>query len=236
MKSSARSEINRIVSEYRRREKEIPRDFYSYARPVNQFFRTQTARIVIRTLVENNLFPLETYTLLEVGCGRGSHLIESTQWGANPQDLAGIDLLDNRIKDAQKVLPEADIRCGDAQNLPWENNSFDVVTQFTVFTSILDPHVKKAIASEMLRVLKPNGLMLWYDFRYNNPRNRNVKGIEAQEIQSLFPNCQIKFQKTTLAPPLARAIIPVSWIIALALEKIPVLCTHYLAAITKRIS
>lgn len=236
MKSSTRFEIDRIVSEYRRREKEIPRNIYSCARPVNQFFQTQTARISIRTLVENNLFPLETHTLLEVGCGRGSHLIESAQWGANPRDLAGIDLLDNRIKDARKFLPGADIRCGDAQNLPWDNNSFDVVTQFTVFTSILDPRVKKTIASEMFRVLKPNGLILWYDFRYNNPRNKNVKGIEAQEIQSLFPTCQIKFQKTTLAPPLARVVVPVSWIVALVLEKMPVLCTHYLAAIKKRVN
>jgi len=107
------------------------------------------------------------------------------------------------------------------------------VSQFTVFTSILVPSVREAIAAEMLRVLKPNGLILWYDFRYNNPHNANVRAIEAREVKRLFPMCQVKFQKTTLAPPLARAMVPISWIAALALEKIPFLRTHYLATIRK---
>lgn len=233
MRSSSDSEIARIRAEYKRRAREIPRNFYSWNLPVNQFFRTQIARIAIQALVENNLFPLGTRTLLEVGCGSGSHLIESVQWGASPHDIAGIDLLDDQVKKACEALPEADIRCGDAQSLPWPDRSFDIVSQFTVFTSILLPSVKESIAAEMLRVLKPDGLILWYDFRYNNPHNANVRAIEAREIQSLFPTCHVKFQKTTLAPPLARAVVPISWITALALEKIPLLRTHYLAAIRK---
>jgi len=68
-------------------------------------------------------------------------------------------------------------RCGDASRLPFKDGSFDIVMQFTVFTSILDREVKKAVATEMLRVLKADGIILWYDYHMNNPKNPDVKGI-----------------------------------------------------------
>lgn len=33
----------------------------------------------------------------------------------------------------------------------------------------------------MLIVLKNDGIVLWYDFRYNNPNNLDVKGIEKKK-------------------------------------------------------
>jgi hypothetical protein len=47
----------------------------------------------------------------------------------------------------------------------------------------------------------------------------------------LFPNCTYEFHKITLAPPLARRIVPISWILALLLEKLKIFNTHYLVAI-----
>ena len=86
----------------------------------------------------------------------------------------------------------------------------------------------------MWRVVKPGGVILWFDFRINNPRNKNVRGISSKEIYSLFPDCSIRrLRRVTLAPPLARRIVPVSWIAASCLEKIPFLRTHYLGIIRK---
>ena len=36
--------------------------------------------------------------------------------------------------------------------------------------------MKQAVAEEMLRVLKPQGLILWYDYHVNNPWNKDVRG------------------------------------------------------------
>ncbi|MEG5042702.1 MULTISPECIES: class I SAM-dependent methyltransferase [unclassified Microcoleus] len=47
--------------------------------------------------------------------------------------------------------------CGDATNLPFENESFDAVTMFEVLKHI--PDHQKAV-SEALRVLKPKGFLL----------------------------------------------------------------------------
>ncbi len=233
MEVSEASEIARIRAEFERRDREIPRDFHADNRPVNRFSRSQTARASIRALVENGMFPLGDRTILEIGCGSGSRLIEFLQWGARPANLTGVDLVEGRVQAAREALPRSDIHLGDARDLPCPDASFDVVSQFTVFTSILSAAVKQQLASEMLRVLKPEGLVLWYDFRYDNPRNPNVRGVEAAEIRGLFPGCHVKLQKVTLAPPIARALVPISWTAALVLEKAPFLRTHYLGVIQK---
>src|SRR5262249_38083727 len=94
--------------------------------------------------------------------------------------------------------------------------------------------VKREIAGEMLRIVKPKGAILWVDFRFNNPRNPNVRGIGAREIRDLFPDCEVKLSSTTLAPPIARRIVPVSWTLGLALESLPFLLTHYAATTGRR--
>ena len=96
-----------------------------------------------------------------------------------------------------------------------------------------DPDGYRAITVTLMRVVKPTGTILWFDFRVNNPRNPNVRGIGASEIRSLFPGCGVRLRSVTLAPPIARFVVPKSWIAACMLEKIPFLRTHYLGLIRK---
>lgn len=212
---------------------EIHTGIHSWIHPVNQFFHCQCYRACIAALERANLFPLVGRSVADIGCGTGSWLLEFAQWGADPTCLAGIDLNAARVAHAQRRLPVADLQTGDAQHLPWPDNSFDVVSQFTVFTSVLQSSVKASIAAEMIRVAKPEGLILWYDFRYDNPRNSNVRGVNAGEIRSLFPGCDVALTGVTLAPPLARRLVPISFTAAVLLEHLPFLRTHYLGAIRK---
>jgi len=48
---------------------------------------------------------------------------------------------------------------------------------------------------------------------------------------SLFPNCRYEFHRITLAPPIARRVVPVSWMLALFLESLKIFNSHYLVAI-----
>ena len=132
------------------------------------------------------------------------------------------------------LSPNIDFVCGDASKLPYEDESMDVVMQFTVFTSILEGKMKRDIAREMLRVLKRDGIILWYDFHTDNPANPNVRAVKKKEIYELFKNCEIYLKRTTLAPPIARAIAPFSNILCQILEKIPLLRTHYLGIVRKK--
>jgi ubiquinone/menaquinone biosynthesis C-methylase UbiE len=237
------NEVQRISEEYRRRARDIPAGAYSLTEPVNLFFTQQRARHALALLRRLRVFPLRDKHILEIGCGGGGWLPDLESWGARRGNLAGIDLDDARVATARRRLsglrdaqgnllaPGADIRLGDASDLPWPDASFDLVLQSTVFTSILDEGMKRAVAGEMLRVLKPRGIILWYDFFYNNPRNPHVRGVGKREIQSLFPNCLVSLRRITLAPPIAKRIVSFTWLGALVLEKLYLLNTHYLGSI-----
>lgn len=168
-------------------------------------------------------------TLLEIGCGNGQWLAEFQMWGFLPQNLGGIDIDDERVNIARQRVPAANLHTGDASILPWADKSFDIVFQSTVFTSVLDDDKRKLIASEMKRVCRSNGIILWYDFIYNNPYNLNVKGVSAKEVRKLFFPWSCEFTTITLAPPIARRIVPFSWILAEIIEGLcPFFRTHLL--------
>jgi ubiquinone/menaquinone biosynthesis C-methylase UbiE len=227
------SEADRILEEHRRREREVPAGFYDLDRPANLFLRQGQERALCKALEESGLLPLAGRRLLEVGCGSGNWLEVLERFGARRERLAGIDLDAGRAAACADRFPGSDVRAGDASRLPWEAGSFDLVLQSTVFSSILDAGMRRAVASEMLRVLAPGGVLLWYDFFLDNPANPHVRGVRRREIEALFPGCRIALRRTTLAPPVARRIVPVSWTLAALLEALRVLDTHWFGVIRR---
>jgi len=229
------SEIERIKKAYEKRKREQRYKLYSYFNTANLFTIHQREKALLRTLKRFKCLELSDKKILDVGCGSGGVLRDFIKYGAIPENLYGIDLLSDRIERAKRLSPHINFYLGSATDLPFENEFFDIVMQFTVFTSILDYSMKQKIAQEMLRVLKPAGIIIWYDYHMNNPENTDVRGVRKQEIFALFPNCSIQLKRVTLAPPLARLIAPYSWLVCNLLEKIPVLCTHYLGVIRKQL-
>jgi len=225
-------DLNRLRAEYaQRRQRLAGSDLYSPFNIANLFAIQQRQRAVLNLLRQRGFNPLLGRSILELGCGRGGVLLEFLNYGASPESLHGIDLLPDRLKHAQQPLPHLPLACADGQHLPYPSGAFELVLQYTAFSSILDDTVKANLAREMLRVLRrPDGLILWYDF-WLNPANPNTQGIRPAEIKRLFPNCHYEFQRITLAPPLARRLVPVSWLLAGLLEKLWLFNTHYLAAI-----
>ncbi len=222
---------DRILAENERRRREIPADFYSPMRLPNVFINTQRNRRLMQLLRRENVTSFVGRRILDVGCGTGEWLLDLLSWGATPEALCGIDIDPKQIADAVENLPNVDLRVGNAARLPWPDGSLDIVIQATLFSSILNVGFKRAIAEEIVRVTRPGGLIVWYDSRYSNPWNRNFIGIRSGEIRRLFPGCSFRFRSVTLLPPLARKIVPASWIAALLLEKLPFLRTHILGII-----
>jgi ubiquinone/menaquinone biosynthesis C-methylase UbiE len=228
------SEIERIKRAYERRKTEDKGRFYSYFNQANLFIIHQREKALIHSLKQLGLTDLSDRKILDIGCGTGGFLREFVKYGARPKNLYGIDLLEERIEKARELNPGIDFQCGDASNLPYEDHFFDIVMQFTVFTSILDSGMKEKIASEMLRVLKADGTIIWYDYYVNNPWNPDVKGVKKKEIQELFPNCVLSLKRVTLAPPIVRTLVPFSSLLCLILDKVPFLRSHYLGKIRRK--
>jgi ubiquinone/menaquinone biosynthesis C-methylase UbiE len=221
-------EINpseRIRQEYARRAEDLPADFYAWYRPENQYFQASARRAVTHLLTEAGAFPVGQTEIADIGCGNGQWLLEYLQWGAHPSRLHGIDLVETRIAYARERVPGADLHTGDASHLPWADASMDLVTQFTAFSSMPDRAMRKEASSEMVRITRRGGHILWYDIRSSK------RGIGTAEISALFPGCAIQFRTATLAPPIARALVRLSWPAAFALETIPAASTHLAALI-----
>lgn len=147
--------------------------------------------------------PIESCRILEVGCGQGDVLGWLMSRGIPAQNMAGVDLLPDRIEAARASYPLIRFSAADATNLPFADASFDVVLLFTVFSSVLDSSIANRMASEVDRVLSQNGFVLWYDMRYPNPYNTDVRSFSAGAINRLFPNRRVELETITLLPPLA---------------------------------
>ena len=227
------NEIERIKKAYeKRKEKQIDK-IYSPFNIASLFISHNREKELLRILKKFVGSKLSDKRILDVGCGSGGVLRDFIKYGAIPENLYGIDLLPDRIEIAKKLSPHINFYLGSATELPFEDKFFDIVMQFTVFTSILDHSVKQKIAQEMLRVLKPDGIIIWYDYWISKPTNPDVKGVGKREIKKLFPNCKFEFHRITLAPPIARLLVPISWILCELLEKLKIFNTHYLAIIKK---
>lgn len=227
-------EVSRIRAAYARRAHTVPKDRYSLFKECNLLANLQLQGDVIRILRQFGGPRLERATVLDVGCGKGFWLRQLVQWGANPQNLFGVDLRQEVIQEGKELCPPgAILQCGDASSLEFADDTFDLVLVFLVFTSILDPEMKSNLANEMCRVLKPGGAILWYDYFVSNPANPDVRGVTRKEILRLFPGLSVSLKRITLAPPLARAIAPLSSIAYRALSAVKPLCTHYLGFLEK---
>jgi SAM-dependent methyltransferase len=238
-------EERRIREAYARRDRSIPSDRYALHRAGQIHIRASQLAALAKALEAERALPFGDRRVLEVGCGSGQWLVDFETMGAARGNLAGIDLDEARIAEAKKRLSEArgegailaagaDLRAGSAASLPWAAESFDIVFQSTLFTSVLDAAVKRAIAAEMMRVVKPSGLIVWYDFRFDNPFNADVRGVGRAEIERLFPGFHVALRRVTLLPPLARGIARFSAAALALLEGLTFLNTHYLGTLRRR--
>lgn len=179
---------------------------------------------------------LESATVLSIGCGWGSELLDLVRYGAMPGRLMGLDLARDRLRRAKSRNPALALIEANAADVPFRDASFDLVFQFTLLTSVLETESRRKIAREILRVLSPNGMIVWYDFWPDSPSNPNVRGIRAAEIRSLFPACTYDARSLTLPPPLSRWLVPRSWLLADLLSGVPMLRSFHLVGIQRRLT
>jgi SAM-dependent methyltransferase len=89
------------------------------------------------------------WRVLDIGCGAGAFLRLAVERAGIP---FGIDASDALIEFAPTRLPDADLRVGEMEDLPWEHDTFDLVTGFNAFFFADD---MVAALREAGRVAKP---------------------------------------------------------------------------------
>jgi ubiquinone/menaquinone biosynthesis C-methylase UbiE len=145
VKSTVRSVYERVAEEY---DDRIPG-----AGPADDMF-TEAERDFLFGKI------LAGQRVLDMGCGTGRFTVPMAEHGAI---VTGLDISSAMLGIAARKLAErqlqADLLEGDMSDLPFPDNSFDVVTSMLALMHIpLDD--RPAVFAEVRRVLRPGGRML----------------------------------------------------------------------------
>jgi len=140
---------------------DLPKEMQSHHYPI--LFQVEEShwwyvgrRRIIQSLVERICATLKNRnpSILDVGCGTGANLKMLASYGK----VEGVDISPQAVEFCRQRGLES-VRLGAAEQLPYENNSFELVTALDVLEH-LDDDV--AGLREMRRVLRPDGRVLLF--------------------------------------------------------------------------
>lgn len=123
-------------------------------------------------------------TVLDVGCGiGGSSRILARDYGFS---VTGVTISPNQVRRAQQLTPSgvfAQFQVDDAMALSFPDGSFDVVWSVEA-----GPHMpdKAVFARELLRVLKPGGLLVVADWNQRDDRKIPLNAWEKPVMRQLL--------------------------------------------------
>jgi SAM-dependent methyltransferase len=115
--------------------------------------------------------------VLDLACGPGHISAAAGSRGASP---IGVDLAEGMLEIARRRHPAIQFKVADAEDLPFEDASFDAAIGGFVFNHLPDP---ERGAAEMARVLRPGGaasVAVW-----DVPERSRLVGLVADAIDEL---------------------------------------------------
>lgn len=171
--------------------------------------------------------------IADIGCGAGflsNHLSKSFS------EVNGLDASESTLQIAKTkdITGKVNYTLGDAYNLPYANNSMDVVCAMDFLEHVEDP---ERVVKECSRILKPGGLFFYHTFNRNflswlivikfmewfvpnTPKNLHVLHlfIKPSELKKMLVTNELQNQLTTGIAPrfnwgffrslLARRVMP----------------------------
>jgi SAM-dependent methyltransferase len=159
-------DLKQIGTHYRKVIEQKTDEYYERFDPFILDKRPMVAELVAKTFEEN--FPEIVPALLDVGCGTCFYFPLLSK---HAEKLTGVDLCIPMLDVAQELieakgLKNCEIRQSSALELPFEENTFDVVHSWDFLHHV--PDVPKAL-SEIRRVLKPEGRYIAVEPNLVNP-------------------------------------------------------------------
>lgn len=157
---------------------------------------------VFNKLIESGK-DISSIKILDLGCGEGKILRSFINWKAQPENLFGIDVSPFIIDHAKTLSsPKINFAVGTLDQMPFENEQFDVILSRGVLQHITDKPTMNKVAYEIQRLLKPDGTMIFFEasrmvfgnqFFTETTVNRN-----EEDYRTLFPAYQIVCQPALL--------------------------------------
>jgi SAM-dependent methyltransferase len=148
--------------------------------------------------------PLQDLRVLDVGCGVGRSTRLLVDLGVAPERLVATDLRPDALATARASNPAVDWRqLGDLDD--WPAETFDLVVQCTVFSSIPGDEARRATAALMSRSAGACGHVLWWDSRVAN----DFAGGDSLDPRQFFPDRElVEFKTVPMLPTMAESLRP----------------------------
>ena len=151
----------------------------------NRFF-DYFQKFAIRRALNTLQISVSGKKILDIGCGRGRWIKFYNSLGGI---TTGVDLSPEAINKCREKGLQA-IQC-DITELPFKNNTFDIVNSVTVLHHI--PYEQqKRVVSELYRVLKPQGWMIMLECTSSDPAP-HMFSRKVEEWETLFKKFKLVF-------------------------------------------
>lgn len=125
------------------------------------------------------LLEIKNKKILDVGAGTGRVSLPLALAGAQ---VTALDISEKILELLKRKNKKITTVVGEAENLPFENESFDIVTAAFLIVHLKDP---KIFFDEVYRVLKPDGLFLVSNINQKEPPVVKTKEGDIQ-IKSYY--------------------------------------------------
>jgi ubiquinone/menaquinone biosynthesis C-methylase UbiE len=146
------------------------------------------------------------HKVLDIACGTG---IVTCEFAKRAKDVIGLDITKKMIEEAIKTQNENNLKninfdLGDVEDLPYKDNTFDIVFTRYSFHHFLDT---TKVFEEILRVCKPDGKIIVVDValedKYSQAYNSmeklrdpsHTKALTFQKFNMLFSNKNLSKHK-----------------------------------------
>jgi arsenite methyltransferase len=126
-------------------------------------------------------------TVLDMGCGRGAVLLAAAKLLPNGRAI-GVDIWradqtdnspDNTMRNAEieGVADRVEVHTAEVTDLPFDDNSADVIVSSLVVHNISDPRGREKAISEAARVLRPGGRLALVDIFFTNRYAKQLREL-----------------------------------------------------------
>lgn len=126
------------------------------------------------------LSPLPEDRFVDLGCGLGAALAEAVAAGC---EVAGIDPSPSMVERASRRVPEADVRLGSAESIPFEDARFTAALSVSTFHHWADP---EAGLVEVRRVLEPGGRLLVFERKLKDGAGHGLDPAGADRLVEML--------------------------------------------------
>lgn len=147
----------------------------------------KSQRLIINPIVEQLLGNLSNQEVLDAGCGNGYW---SRKLAKSAKKVFGVDFTSELIDRAkERGIPEnVEFLVGNLENLPFENNFFDIVLLNMV---LLDIEKLPTVINEVARVVKVGGIIVistTHPCFENPPNTYSLKNTQGEKIGRVISN------------------------------------------------